>query len=687
MKKIAIVLFVAFALFTTLLFAADYGSMYMTNGSTPKSASITFSTITGYSDMITFSGCTSTSDGITTGAAVGTKQYLVRYSLSFTGDAGLWSFGINIDPNTTTTRGIIERRIASDIDVGNAAGSFIATISQGTEIVLQIKNGTGSLNFTPVHSQLVVVELAESATPKFGEMSIVNNSATQTLSTSFQNLSNFIGTHSNLEGWVFGTNTLTASTGSDGTYLAILSASFNGDTSEDYELGVSIGTNDPYAGSNDTEIVLKRSVGSTDIGNGGACGIISISAGNVISVKAKASTGTPIITAQYASLTLVKIDGSTTPHYAGMKVYNNTNAITLPQTTWVPESNFVSDFPSSTYWDFTASDTIDKLSPKNLSAGDYLVNYYLSLQVIGSSDAAKTFDTLFAIWNNGTQLFDLTTERTLEKKQTTEDNDPDVAAITGTAIITIENPDDALYLQLQKVNLASTMEPIVRYSNVNLFRIKTKADGALPVTLSSFTAQYIENKPTLYWTTQTESNNLGWNVYRSISQNLGQAILLNVDELIEGSDTTTEPTDYSYTDRYGVEENFTYYYWIESVSYSGETEFFGPISLTIPLGGSNSGTPGTSDVYGLYQNYPNPFNPSTSISFALEEESDVEVIIYNVKGEKVKTIFNAHIYADEVITVIWDGNDVTGKQVSSGVYFYKLITETKEYQKKMLLVK
>ncbi|MDP8204374.1 MAG: T9SS type A sorting domain-containing protein, partial [Candidatus Tenebribacter mawsonii] len=95
----------------------------------------------------------------------------------------------------------------------------------------------------------------------------------------------------------------------------------------------------------------------------------------------------------------------------------------------------------------------------------------------------------------------------------------------------------------------------------------------------------------------------------------------------------------------------------------------------------------TSDVYGLYQNYPNPFNPSTSISFALEEESDVEVIIYNVKGEKVKTIFNAHIYADGVITVIWDGNDVTGKQVSSGVYFYKLITETKEYQKKMLLVK
>ncbi|MDP8200717.1 MAG: T9SS type A sorting domain-containing protein [Candidatus Tenebribacter burtonii] len=212
-------------------------------------------------------------------------------------------------------------------------------------------------------------------------------------------------------------------------------------------------------------------------------------------------------------------------------------------------------------------------------------------------------------------------------------------------------------------------------------------DPTLPVILSSFTAQYIENKPTLYWITQTESNNLGWNVYRSISQNLGQAILLNVDELIEGSDTTTEPTDYTYVDMYGVEENFTYYYWIESVSYSGETESFGPISLTIPLDGSNSGTPNTSDIYGLYQNYPNPFNPSTLISFALEEDSDVELIIYNVKGEKIKSIFNDHIYTDQVNSVVWDGKDASGKDVASGVYFYKLITDTNEYNKKMLLVK
>ncbi|MDP8200980.1 MAG: right-handed parallel beta-helix repeat-containing protein [Candidatus Tenebribacter burtonii] len=212
-------------------------------------------------------------------------------------------------------------------------------------------------------------------------------------------------------------------------------------------------------------------------------------------------------------------------------------------------------------------------------------------------------------------------------------------------------------------------------------------DLPLPVILSSFTTAYIEDTPVIYWTTETETGNEGWNVYRSDSQNLGQAMLLNEDELIGGAGNSTVPTDYTFVDMHGVEEDFTYYYWIESVSYSGETEFYGPVSLTIPLSGSNHGTPGTLDIYGLYKNYPNPFNPSTLISFALEEDSNVELIIYNVKGEKIKSIFNDHIYANQVNSVVWYGKDASGKQVSSGVYLYKLITDTKEYSNKMLLVK
>ncbi len=217
--------------------------------------------------------------------------------------------------------------------------------------------------------------------------------------------------------------------------------------------------------------------------------------------------------------------------------------------------------------------------------------------------------------------------------------------------------------------------------------LASTSDNALPVTLSSFTAEYSNGYPTLSWTTQTEENNAYWNVYRSISQNFGQVSWLNVDEIIEGAGTVTEPTNYIYTDVSNVVENTTYYYWIECVDNGGETDNYGYVALFVPEGVINQGIPAVPDDYGLQQNYPNPFNPSTSISFAIAEDGYVELMIYNVKGNKIKTIFYDHIYADQTNTAIWDGKDANGNQVSSGVYFYKLNTGTREYSKKMIIVK
>ena len=208
-------------------------------------------------------------------------------------------------------------------------------------------------------------------------------------------------------------------------------------------------------------------------------------------------------------------------------------------------------------------------------------------------------------------------------------------------------------------------------------------DGALPVNLSSFYALYIGGTPTLYWTTQTETENSYWNVYRGTNDTFDQAMWLNANDPVPGNGTINTASDYIYEDTATVVQNTTYWYWIEDVSTDGETEVHEPITLTIPF----EDIPIIPDTYGLHQNYPNPFNPSTSISFALEEANDVELIIYNIKGAKIRTIFNDHIYADQITSAVWDGKDAAGKQVSSGVYFYKLITETKEYSRKMLLVK
>ncbi|MCK4312933.1 MAG: T9SS type A sorting domain-containing protein, partial [Candidatus Cloacimonetes bacterium] len=85
-------------------------------------------------------------------------------------------------------------------------------------------------------------------------------------------------------------------------------------------------------------------------------------------------------------------------------------------------------------------------------------------------------------------------------------------------------------------------------------------------------------------------------------------------------------------------------------------------------------------------NYPNPFNPSTTISFSIPEESKVEIIVYNIKGQKVKIVAK-NVFEKGYHTLTWQGDDESGKTVGSGVYFYKLKAGKFTETKKMILIK
>ncbi len=88
----------------------------------------------------------------------------------------------------------------------------------------------------------------------------------------------------------------------------------------------------------------------------------------------------------------------------------------------------------------------------------------------------------------------------------------------------------------------------------------------------------------------------------------------------------------------------------------------------------------------LHNNFPNPFNPETNVSFSIPAEQEVILTIYNLKGQKVKELVNGNFPAGKQ-SVVWEGKDENGKQVASGLYFYKLKTGKKEISKKMLLLK
>ncbi|MCK5050217.1 MAG: VCBS repeat-containing protein [Candidatus Cloacimonetes bacterium] len=89
----------------------------------------------------------------------------------------------------------------------------------------------------------------------------------------------------------------------------------------------------------------------------------------------------------------------------------------------------------------------------------------------------------------------------------------------------------------------------------------------------------------------------------------------------------------------------------------------------------------------LYSNYPNPFNPSTTISFSLPKESKIELSVYNIRGQKVKTLVKDDFESGKH-SVIWYGKDSNKKKCSSGVYFYQLKVDGKSKAiKKCLLLK
>lgn len=90
--------------------------------------------------------------------------------------------------------------------------------------------------------------------------------------------------------------------------------------------------------------------------------------------------------------------------------------------------------------------------------------------------------------------------------------------------------------------------------------------------------------------------------------------------------------------------------------------------------------------YRLYQNYPNPFNPVTDIRFDLPEQSPVEISVFNLLGQNIRSLVDATLPAGSH-RIEWDGRDNDGRAVSSGIYFYNLKTQTFSAKKKMLLLK
>jgi len=90
--------------------------------------------------------------------------------------------------------------------------------------------------------------------------------------------------------------------------------------------------------------------------------------------------------------------------------------------------------------------------------------------------------------------------------------------------------------------------------------------------------------------------------------------------------------------------------------------------------------------FALAQNYPNPFNPATTIRYTLPAQSHVSLDIYNIMGQRVRSLVNRTEVAGTYL-ITWDGTDDIGRPVATGVYLYRLTTDQASATRKMLFVK
>ncbi|RKY78582.1 hypothetical protein DRQ12_05790, partial [candidate division KSB1 bacterium] len=140
---------------------------------------------------------------------------------------------------------------------------------------------------------------------------------------------------------------------------------------------------------------------------------------------------------------------------------------------------------------------------------------------------------------------------------------------------------------------------------------------------------------------------------------------------------------------------------ITSYTYTTDGEFKVILTVTDDNGATDSDTllisalisgvengdlSGIPDKFELSQNYPNPFNPQTHISYQIPVATQVEIKVFNTLGQEVVTLVDES-QMPGFYTVTWDGKDVFGNEVSSGVYIYQIRTRDFVQVKKMILLR
>ena len=190
-------------------------------------------------------------------------------------------------------------------------------------------------------------------------------------------------------------------------------------------------------------------------------------------------------------------------------------------------------------------------------------------------------------------------------------------------------------------------------------------DGSpLPVELESFSAVRDGQDAVLQWATASETNNSGFSVQQRRAGTFQEIAFVN------GAGTTNQRQQY--THRVRDLDAGTYTFRLEQIDFDGTTTPSSSVEVSIPLAQS----------FALTAAYPNPFRNTARFALEVQETQDVSVTLYNMLGQRIRSVFDGTVRAGTPQALVIDGNNL-----SSGVYVYRIKGRTFSTTRQIALVK
>ena len=178
--------------------------------------------------------------------------------------------------------------------------------------------------------------------------------------------------------------------------------------------------------------------------------------------------------------------------------------------------------------------------------------------------------------------------------------------------------------------------------------------GTLPVELTAFTAQADGRAVNLNWETASETNNAGFEI-QHLSKEDEVSPEWEVLGFVEGHGTTLQEQHYGY--RVGHLTPGSHRFRLKQIDYDGTFEYSPEVEVAIEM----------MEQFVIEPAYPNPFNPDATFRFAVRASQHVEVVLYDVLGRPVRSLYAGTATAGQMETV-----DIDGSGLPSGLYLVRV---------------